>query len=130
MKKAVITGATSMLGLATIDECLKNGIDKIYAVVRESSPNFKYLPNDERVEKVYCDLCNYDQLFELMNDTCDVFYHMAWKGNGAQRNASVARQSDNIGYTLEALRLAKRLGCAKFIATGSQAEYGISDLDK
>lgn len=130
MKKVVITGATSMLGLATIDECLKNRIEKIYAVVREASPNLNKLPNDERVIKVYCQISDYEKLDSLINDTCDVFYHMAWDGTGIKRMASVTGQSDNIGYTLKALKSAGNLGCKKFIATGSQAEYGISDLDK
>lgn len=119
-----------MLGLVTIEECLKNGIEKIYAVVRESSTKLNHIPDDERIIKINCEANDYEKLYELINDTCDVFYHMAWKGNGAQRNDSITGQSDNIRYTIEALRSAKRLGCSKFIATGSQAEYGISNLEK
>ena len=33
-------------------------------------------------------------------------------------------QTNNIKYTLDAVELAKRLGCKKFIGAGSQAEYG------
>ena len=130
MKKVVITGATSMLGVATAEEWLKNGVGKIYAVVRESSPNLYRLPKDERIVKVGCEACDYDNLKDLISETCDVFYHMSWEGTGVKRNASVTGQSDNIRYTLEALKSAKRLGCTKFIATGSQAEYGLSNLDK
>ncbi len=130
MKKIVITGATSMLGLATIDEYLKNGIEKIYAVVREASPNLSRLPTDERIIKVYCQISNYENLNSMISDTCDIFYHMAWDGTGTKRAVSVTGQNNNIRYTLDALRSAKCLGCTKFIATGSQAEYGISDLDK
>lgn len=130
LKKVVITGATSMLGLATIDECLKNGTEKIYAVVRDASPNLNRLPIDERIIKVYCQISDYEKLGAMISDTCDVFYHMAWDGTGTKRTASIIGQSDNIRYTLDALKSAKSLGCTKFIATGSQAEYGISDLDK
>ena len=33
-------------------------------------------------------------------------------------------QLQNIQYTLDAVRLAKRLGCKVFVGAGSQAEYG------
>lgn len=130
MKKIVITGATSMLGIATAEAWLKNGVEKIYAVVRATSPNMEKLPKDERIVPVDCQASDYDQLDSMIHDSCDVFYHMAWEGNGPQRNANVMRQSNNIKYTLEAMKSAKRLGCTKFIASGSQAEYGLSDLEK
>ena len=54
----------------------------------------------------------------------DVFYHFGWCGTfGAARNDR-KRQQDNIGYTLDAVRLAGRLGCGSFVGAGSQAEYG------
>lgn len=130
MKRVVITGATSMLGIATAKECLKNGAEIIYAVVRETSSNLNRLPNDERIVKVYCQACEYQKLDEIIETSCDTFYHMAWDGTGSGRDKSVIGQCNNIGYTLEALKAAKRLGCSKFIATGSQAEYGLSNLEK
>jgi nucleoside-diphosphate-sugar epimerase len=36
-------------------------------------------------------------------------------------------QSNNIKYTLDAVELARRLGCKTFIGAGSQAEYGRVD---
>ena len=96
MKKIVVTGATSMLGVATIDECLKNDTEKIYAVVRNESPNLYRLPNDERVVKVYCQISDYGNLPNIINDSCDVFYHMAWDGTGVRRGESVIGQSENI----------------------------------
>lgn len=53
-----------------------------------------------------------------------VFYHLGWAGTfGAERNDRTLQQR-NVGYTLDAVRLAKRLGCTHFIGVGSQAEYG------
>ena len=115
VKKIVITGMTSMLGVATAEEWLKNGVGKIYAVVRESSPNLYRLPKDERIVKINCEACNYDNLPDLISETCDVFYHMSWEGTGVKRDTSVSGQCHNISYTLEALKSAKRLGCTKFI---------------
>lgn len=53
-----------------------------------------------------------------------VFYHLGWGGTfGAERNDE-ALQQKNVKYTLDAARLAKRLGCGHFVGVGSQAEYG------
>ncbi|MBQ9062195.1 MAG: NAD-dependent epimerase/dehydratase family protein, partial [Eubacterium sp.] len=35
--------------------------------------------------------------------------------------------ADNIQYTLDAVDLAERLGCKRFIGAGSQAEYGVTN---
>ena len=57
----------------------------------------------------------------------DVFYHLAWAGTtGAARN-DAELQLKNIEYTLDAVKLAKQMGCRKFIGAGSQAEYGLCD---
>jgi nucleoside-diphosphate-sugar epimerase len=82
------------------------------------------LPKSERLEIVYAGISEYAQLD--ISGSCDVFYHLAWeKTFGASRD-DVDSQMANIQYTLDAVRLAKRLGCKKFIGAGSQAEYGIA----
>lgn len=54
----------------------------------------------------------------------DIFFHMAWSGTtGASRNDE-ALQQQNAAYSLDAVRLAKKLGCHTFVFAGSQAEYG------
>lgn len=129
--KVVITGATSMLGVATINSMLDNETDiKIYAVVRSDSRHLKRLPNDKRVHLVYCDASNYDSLPSLIHEKCDVFYHFTWSVAGKDRNRNILDQSENIPITLKAVTTAHELGCRKFIGSGSQAEYGILDLDK
>ena len=36
-------------------------------------------------------------------------------------------QNLNVKYALDAVRLAKRLGCRRFIGIGPQAEYGVQN---
>lgn len=36
MQRIIVTGATSMIGVALIEECIKHGTE-VYAVVREGS---------------------------------------------------------------------------------------------
>ena len=145
MKNVVVTGATSMLGAALIRGLLqRKSIEKIYAVVRpytrggqmsldsESAGGLqaekrKRLPSDERISIVECDLQDYDKLPSLINDECEVFYHLAWP-----RTATYTENIDDtllkceaMKGVLQAVKAAEQLKCSKFVGTGSQSEYGL-----
>lgn len=125
MNIAVVTGATSMIGLAAVKELVKNNV-KVYAVVREASPNIDRLNGIDNIEIVNCSLDSLSQLPQLIKRTdCDVFYHFAWGHTGAKRNDNLRYQTENINFTLDAVDAAYKLGCKKFIGAGSQAEYGV-----
>lgn len=128
MKKAVITGSTSMIGSALVRECLANGV-RVYAVVRSGSPKIARLPEHENLILVEGSLENIDALPDAIPEECDTFYHIAWGHTGALRNASCELQADNILYSMKAVRAAEKTGCRRFIGAGSQAEYGPKDLD-
>lgn len=129
MKRIVVTGATSMIGGALIEECMKHDTE-VYAVVRASSGKQSRLPSCPKLHLVDCDLENLHCLPEKIPEKCDTFYHIAWGNTGESRNKSTELQSRNIFYTLQAVRAAEALGCGRFIGAGSQAEYGPMDVDK
>lgn len=129
MKHIVVTGATSMIGAALIEECMKHDTE-VYAVVRVSSGKQSRLPSGPKLHLVDCDLENLDCLPEKIPEKCDTFYHIAWGNTGERRNKSTELQSRNIFYTLQAVRAAAELGCRRFIGAGSQAEYGPMDVEK
>ena len=129
MKHIVVTGATSMIGAALIEECMKHDTE-VYAVVRVSSGKQSRLPSGPKLHLVDCDLENLDRLSEKIPEKCDTFYHIAWGNTGEARNKSTELQSRNIFYTLQAVRAAAELGCRRFIGAGSQAEYGPMDVEK
>lgn len=122
MKKVVITGATSMIGIALIKECIRNDIE-VLAIVRRQSTNLGRLPKSSLIKICECDL---DELgkFECLNEKYDVFYHLAWDYTSKLNRDNPVLQELNIKYTLDAVELARKLGCSKFIGAGSQAEYG------
>ena len=122
-----------MIGAALIEECVRNGIEVI-AFVRQNSAKLDRLPDSSLVQIVEAEL---DQLSYVVLDTedavlqkqklqADVFYHLGWATGHANRG-NVRLQADNIQYTLDAVDLAERLGCRRFIGAGSQAEYGVAD---
>ena len=123
--RAVITGATSMIGAALIEECLNSGTE-ILAVVRRNTSKISRIPQSELIRVEYADI---DQFGQVCGDSkpYDVFYHLAWANTDKAHRDDPVLQEENIKATLEAVELANRLGCKKFIGAGSQAEYGIVD---
>jgi nucleoside-diphosphate-sugar epimerase len=123
MNKIVITGATSMIGSAIARCALEQGMD-VLCIIRKDTIRFDNLPKSERLKIIYTDISEYAQLD--ISDSYDVFFHLAWEKTSSASRDDVDTQANNIQYTLDAVRLAKRLGCRKFIGAGSQAEYGIT----
>ena len=124
-KPVVITGATSMIGSAILEECLMRGVPRVYAVVRPDSPNASRVIEDSRVIPVECPADRYAELPSLVTEPCGAFFHVAWLATGAGRNADVAAQARNVAVTVCAVEAAAQLGCRIFIGAGSQAEYGV-----
>lgn len=124
--RIVITGATGMIGLAIARQTVSRG-HEVICIVNPDSTRMDGIKAVEGVELRYCGLDEYDKT--ELSDKADVFIHLAWaKTFGAGRDDAEV-QYKNIGNTLAAIRLAKRLGCSMFIGAGSQAEYGPTDVD-
>lgn len=122
MKRVVVTGATSMIGVALINECIKNNVE-VLAILRKNSSRMERLPDSELIEILECNL---DELgsIQAIQKSYDVFYHFAWAYTAKNNRDDPDLQEKNIRYTLDAVELANRLGCHKFVGAGSQAEYG------
>lgn len=122
MRKIVITGATGMIGSGLAGCALERDFD-VLCIVRKGTSRLDNLPKSDRLKIVYADISEYAAL-DVSGDY-DAFYHLAWdKTYGASRD-DAGTQVANIQHTLDAVRLAERLGCKKFIGAGSQAEYGV-----
>lgn len=52
----------------------------------------------------------------------DTFYHFAWAGSAGPARADVALQLRNAEWTADCLRLAKEIGCKRFVNAGSIME--------
>lgn len=121
MKKLIVTGATGSIGCSVVSKALEHGYD-VTCIVHKGSTRVDNIPKSEHVHIVECNVSDYPSL--QMDGQYDVFIHLAWeKTYGALRD-DVDIQTRNIQYTLDACRLAHRLGCKSFVGAGSQAEYG------
>jgi nucleoside-diphosphate-sugar epimerase len=122
MKKIIITGATGMIGSALVGQALEKEME-ILCIVRKDSGRIDNIPKSEKVKLIFAGLSEYASL--NTSGKYDTFFHLAWdKTYGVSRD-DVDIQLSNIRYTLDAVRLAKRLGCSAFVGAGSQAECGI-----
>lgn len=128
IKRALITGATGMIG-ATLTRLLLQENIEVYAVYRPGSPKLGNLPEgDERLHLVPCDNGALKTLLESesagLPDTVDAVFHFAWeKAYGAGRN-DVEAQNRNAEASLTVYEIAKKLKAKVFLGAGSQAEYG------
>lgn len=123
MKRVVITGPTGAIGVALINELIHRNIE-IYAICRPESKRIINIPQDPHVKIVNCALNQLEKLSEKIKENCDVFYHFGWDGTFGDSRNNMHGQLKNIQYTLDAVEIANKLGCRKFIGAGSQAEYG------
>lgn len=125
--KAIVTGATGFIGAALCEELLKNGY-VVAAVVRPGSTKIEKMltlqQQNTQLQIVECALENLSEL-EQMVGKAELFYHLAWNGSSGNERNDFAIQYSNIKYTAEAIQVAKKCGCVKWIGAGSQAEYGV-----
>lgn len=123
--RIVITGATSMIGTALMEECVRHG-DEVLAIIRENTKRRNRIPDSTLITVEYANL---NSLEEIQGDgkSYDVFYHLAWGYTSKKQRDLPLLQEENIKSTLQAVEVAHRLGCFKFIGAGSQAECGYID---
>ena len=126
MKYAVVTGATSFIGVHLVNELLEKKY-YVYAIVRPNSNNMSRLPSNSNLEIVSLDLSEIALLANYIPAPVDTFFHLAWEGARAPQRDDFALQQTNYMYAIKAMKAAKQLECKTFVGAGSQAEYGIVD---
>lgn len=125
MKRIVITGATSFIGIHLLQEWMKRDDCRIVAIIRPNSQNKKRIPNDERIHIIECAMEDYNTLNQQIG-SADYFFHLAWEGSRVPYRDNKAIQQKNYECALKAMHLSESIGCQLFLGTGSQAEYGLT----
>ncbi|MBP2630529.1 MAG: UDP-N-acetylglucosamine 4-epimerase [Firmicutes bacterium] len=121
-KSVIVTGASGFIGYHLVNALLEQDIF-VYAIIRPNSKNKERLYQFSNIKIIELAMQDIVYLVDLIQNHCDCFYHIAWEG---ERN-NFQMQNKNITYTLDALETAIKIGCRRFICSGSQAEYGLQD---
>jgi len=111
-----------MIGAALVRRGIAQGFEMV-CIVHRNSKRIDNLPKAGPVTVLYADLPDYAS-FNPGIENCEAFIHLAWDKTAGAGRDDADIQARNIQYTLDAVRLARRMGCDVFVGAGSQAEYG------
>lgn len=122
MNKAIVTGANGFIGSYLVKELLSHGIEVI-AVVRNENSNINTLTKNDNLKIIYCELNELPSLPQKINESdIDVFYHLAWTGSSGNARTDEILQTQNALWTADSVRVAKEIGCKRFVGAGSIME--------
>lgn len=125
MKTVIVTGASGFVGTALVKELVERGI-KVIAVVHNLQSKVETI---QKLKNVQIIICPMERLFELpdkVQEPVDAFYHLAWAGSTGAARSDYDLQLKNVHWTLDAVNIAYRLGCRRFIGAGTLAEHDVS----
>ncbi|MCQ2467502.1 MAG: NAD(P)-dependent oxidoreductase [Clostridia bacterium] len=127
MPRAIVTGATGMLAIATINLLTKEGYD-VVAVARPNSRRIDNIPSGDNITVAEVGLEDIETLPDVLAVSgiteADLFFHFAWDGTYGDNRNNMDLQLKNIESSVKAVRAAAALKCSSFMGAGSQAEYG------
>lgn len=126
MKRAIVTGATGFIGSWLVQELIYSGYEVVVIVrnINKLIPDIISSPSCFIIEKDIYNLTESD--FEC-EKSYDIFYHLAWSGVSPECKNESEKQMRNISMSLNALDVCNSIGCKLFVASGTVAEYALTD---
>ncbi len=121
MKNVIVTGANGFVGSNLVNKLAEKEIH-VFALVRDKATC--KINNNKYITIIQCKMDEYKEAEKIFEDIkIDVFYHYAWAGTTGNRRSDYKLQLENVEYTCDAIKLAKKLEIKKFIFAGSIIEY-------
>lgn len=118
MRTAIVSGANGFIGSAVVRELLSNGY-YVQGLVHDNTSSIGEHPN---LKITHFSLETIDSIIDDLEPS-ETFYHFAWKGISGPTRSDTALQLNNVQWTINSLRLAKTVGCNRFVCAGSLVEY-------
>lgn len=122
MTKVFLTGTSGFLGAYIAEELIKAESVEILALKRSSSSLWRCDNFINRIDWINSDIPEWEK--KVTDFAPDVIIHSAWSGVAADDRLDWKSQIQNLDILFKLLEIAKEAKSSKFIALGSQAEYG------
>lgn len=123
MKNVVITGADGFVGSYTVQYFLDQGMNVLALDIARESKRLRKHPN---LQYKCCDISDITALRDAMNEgKYDTFVHLAWAGSAGDTRMDYNLQMQNALNAIECMKIAKQIGCTRFICAGTIMEYEV-----
>lgn len=123
MKRAIVTGANGFVGSALVKKLVEERIEVLAIDLSFERQRFE---DNALIKKIKLSIENISQLKNsIVKDYYDVFYHFAWVGSAGPLRMDEGIQVKNAMWTVDCLKIAKELGCKKFVCAGTIMEYEV-----
>ena len=121
MRSVIITGGSGFVGSNTIKYFLARGI-RVLSIDRVKESSIEA----EGLTYLQCDVFNSNELkSKIPPEAYDTFIHFAWAGSAGPARYDYNLQMKNALMTVECLKVAKEIGCKRFLCAGSIMEYEV-----
>ena len=121
MENVIITGGNGFVGSNTVKYFLDQNIHVLSIDIAE-----KAVVENENLDYIQCDVFKPEELIKnIPSGKYDTFIHFAWAGSAGAARVDYNLQMKNALMTVECLKVAKQLGCKRFVCAGSIMEYEI-----
>ena len=126
--KAIVTGSTGLVGQSLVKYLLENQVDVLCLGRKNLSKSDINKIFGKGATYLQIDMNNISNLgneIDNMNWKIDqncIFYHLAWSGVNRLTDGSIEDQLQNVAFSSDAIKIAKKVGCSKFINSGTIEE--------
>ena len=128
IEKAIITGGAGLVGQSLARYLAKQNIDVLCLGRKQLSTEDIKKIFGNGISYLKLDLKNIDDLenkIEKLNwipgNNC-IFYHFAWSGVDRLTDGNIEDQLKNVAFSADAIKVAKKIGCLKFVNSGTIEE--------
>lgn len=123
MNNVIITGADGFVGSYTVNKFLNEG-KAVLAL--DMTPAPRRLGTHPNLSYMQCDITDTKAMLKVIqHGFYDTFIHFAWAGSAGEARIDYRRQIQNALNTVECMKVAKELGCSRFVCAGSIMEYEV-----